>query len=305
MVAPSGARYFLLVLVFCLTWSSAFAVGKLAVTVSPPFLFLGLRFLTAALLLIGWCRWQNQFHGLGWRLFLGLMALGVLNQAGYQGITWVGMQTISAGLATIIVSLNPIVIAILAAPILGEPLGWRRWLGLLLGFGGVVLVLRNRVVVSGEDPTGIALVFLALASMVAGTVIFKRWSPRASLAAVIGIQQLGAGLVLLISGLLSEELGAVQWGPTLLGTMLYTVFVVSIGSFALWFYLLRSGSVTAASSLHFLMPPLGLVFGWLLLGETAKPLDLVGVVPIAVGIWLVTREPGAVIRRPRTSRARS
>lgn len=290
MSAPRGPRYFLLVLVFCLTWSSAFAVGKLAVTVCPPFVFLGLRFCVAALILIAWCRWQNQLHGLNARTWLGLMALGLLNQAGYQGLTWAGMATISAGLAAIIISINPIIIAVLAALLLGDKLSPRRWLGLVLGFAGVVLVLRNRLVVSGEDPWGIFLVFLALASMVAGTLLFKRWSPRVGLAAVIGVQQLGAGLALLLVGLLTEDLSRIQTGPVLLGTMLYTVLVVSIGSFALWFYLLRTGSVTAASSLHFLMPPLGLVFGWILLGETAEPLDLLGVVPIALGIWLVTHE---------------
>ncbi|MFD2030538.1 EamA family transporter [Ancylobacter dichloromethanicus] len=75
----------------------------------------------------------------------------------------------------------------------------------------------------------------------------------------------------------------------LFGGLAFLVVAVSIGGYGLWFYLLTRASATAASSLHFLMPPLGLFFGWLLLGEAVPPLDILGIVPIALGIWLVTR----------------
>jgi drug/metabolite transporter (DMT)-like permease len=73
--------------------------------------------------------------------------------------------------------------------------------------------------------------------------------------------------------------------------MAWFVFVVSIGSFLLWFLLLRQGSASAASSLHFLMPPLGLVMSWAVLGERLEVLDLLGVVPVAIGIRLATTAP--------------
>jgi drug/metabolite transporter (DMT)-like permease len=53
--------------------------------------------------------------------------------------------------------------------------------------------------------------------------------------------------------------------------------------------LLTVFGATAASSYHFLMPPLGLLFGWLLLGEPVAISDLLGIVPVAIGIYLVTR----------------
>jgi drug/metabolite transporter (DMT)-like permease len=71
----------------------------------------------------------------------------------------------------------------------------------------------------------------------------------------------------------------------------------SVVAYLLWFHLLRVAGASTASAYHFLMPPLGLFFGWLLLGERTEPLDLLGVVPVALGIWLVThattRQPGA------------
>jgi drug/metabolite transporter (DMT)-like permease len=67
------------------------------------------------------------------------------------------------------------------------------------------------------------------------------------------------------------------------------VVVVSIGAMLLWFWLLTRGTASAASSLHFVMPPLGLVMSWAVLGEQLQVLDLLGVAPVALGIWLTTR----------------
>ena len=72
------------------------------------------------------------------------------------------------------------------------------------------------------------------------------------------------------------------------------LFSLAIGGYGLWYYLLTRSSATAASSLHFLMPPLGLFFGWLLLGESVPPLDFLGIAPIALGIWLVRITPQAL-----------
>ena len=158
--------YLALVLVFCLCWASGFTSAKLALQTSPPALFGGIRFLIAGALLLGYAAWRGQLRGpIPWG---PLALLGVLNQAGYQGLAWQGMGTVSAGLAVIIASLNPILIAAIAAPMLGERLHWRKVVGLLLGFGGAVFVVRHRIAGGAEDPRGVLLVIGALLSLVAG-----------------------------------------------------------------------------------------------------------------------------------------
>lgn len=286
----SQRRYLLLVLLFCLTWASAFPAAKLAIQVGPPLLFLGSRFGIAAMLLLGFAAFRHRIGpGVPW---LTLLLLGVINQAGYQGLAWLGMRTVSGGLATIIASLNPVLIAVLAAPLLGERITWRKLAGLALGFAGAMFVVRERIVVTGEDPGGIALSFVAMLAMVCGTLAYKRLVPRVDLLVAVGGQQVGASLALLLGGaLLGERYGDFVPGWQLLGTMLWFIVVISIGSFLLWFTLLRTGSAAAASSLHFLIPPLGLAMSWAALGEPLHPLDLLGVIPVAIGIRLATAEP--------------
>ena len=278
--------YLALVTVFVLTWSSAFPAAKIAIHLAPPLLFLGLRFTTAGLILlcVAW-RTGGLRHTPWWTLAW----LGVVNQAGYQGFAWLGMQRASAGVATIIASLSPIIVAAVAAPLLHERLGPRKVIGLALGLAGAVLVVRNRIAI-GEDRTGIILLFGSLAAITIGTLAFKRMAPSSSLAATVGMQQVAAGMVLGGAGLASENPALIPWAnPDFWLMMVWFVAVISIGSLLLWFALLRRQTASAASALHFLMPPVGLVMSWAALGEPLHAMDLLGVAPIAAGIWLVTR----------------
>jgi drug/metabolite transporter (DMT)-like permease len=285
--------YLALVLLFCLTWSSAFPLAKIAMTVSPPLLFLGARFTVASILLLGWAWARGELRGkVPW---LTLLALGLLNQGGYQGFAWLGMRSVSGGLATIIASLNPILVATVAIPLLGEAMTRRKLAGLLLGFAGAAFVVRNRIVLVGEDPYGVALLVLALISMTIGTLAFKWAAPRASLATAVGVQQLGAGCAILVAAAFRESPADIVWNTTLVVTYLWALVVVSIGALMLWFLLLRRGTASEASSLHFLMPPLGLLMSWAALGEPLQPLDLLGVVPVALGIRLATTQARAPI----------
>jgi drug/metabolite transporter (DMT)-like permease len=284
--------YWFLVLLFCLSWSSAYPTAKLAIATSPPMLFLGIRFLIAAALLIAYAAARGEMRG---RIPWGALAiLGLLNQAGYQGLFWEAMRTESGGMAVVIGSLVPIATAAFAAPLLGERLTLSKGAGLLLGMAGAVFIVRNRLGM-GEDPVGIWFFVAGLVAMTAGTILFKKLAPATSLTVAVGVQQLAAGFALLAIGLATEDPHRIVVGPAYLLTMAWFVLVVSVGAMMLWFLLLRSGTATAASSLHFLMPPLGLLMTWAVLGEALHPSDLLGIVPVALGIWLATR-PDRIVK---------
>ncbi|MCF4164179.1 DMT family transporter [Zavarzinia compransoris] len=289
-----------LVALFCLLWSSAFAPAKIAIADAPPLFLLWLRFLAAGglCLAIGWRAGEGRLPRGRDLLAFGL--LGLLNNGIYLGLSWSGMATVSSGFAAVLISANPLLTAVAAGPLLGERLGPRKVFGLLLGLAGVAIVLRSRLgggdlgggdLGGGmEDPGGTLMVAGGLISLVAGTVLYKRLAP-ASVGPWTGngLQALLAGLALLPVSLMIEDMDAVRVTPSLLLALGWMVFGVSIGGYMLWFRILARHSATVASSLHFLMPPLGLGFGWLLAGEAVPALDLLGIVPIALGIALVTR----------------
>lgn len=285
----SGGAPLSLVVPFCLAWSSAFAAGKIGLLDCPPLLLLALRFLIAGALLVGVAAWRGGYRGVTGRTFVALAAIGLLNHAVYLGLSYSGMTLVSSGLTALIVSANPVLTAALAALLLGEAMTWRKAAGLGLGVLGVALVVRGRLGTGLDAPAGIALVIGSLVALSAGTLLFKRLAPKAGLLAGTGVQVLVSGLALLPVALTVEDAGAIRPSAGLAGSLAFQVLAVSIGGYLLWFRLLQRTSATEASAYHFLMPPLGMLFGWLLLGETVQPWDLLGILPVALGIRLVTR----------------
>lgn len=275
--------------VFCLLWSSAFAAAKIALRDCPPLTLLTVRFFIAAVLMIGLARLTGGMQRLPWRQWAMLCLLGVLNNAVYLGLSWTGMMTVSSAFAAVIVSTNPLLIGALAGPLLGERVGWRKVAGLCLGLAGVALVLRSRLTGGHEDLHGTLLVVAALGALVAGTLLYKRHTPGSNIWLATGVQSLAGGLALLPFAWIYEAQLPINYTASLFWSMAYMVIAISMGGFGLWFLILSRSSATAASALHFLMPPLGLLFGWAILAEPVAVMDLVGIVPIALGIWMATR----------------
>jgi len=278
-----------LVAIFCLLWSSAFAVAKLAIADCPPLLVLTTRFLIAGAIVLGAAAiWRMPFD-LSRRDVAVFALLGIANQAVYLGLGYVALRSISSGLGAVIISSNPVLTAVLAAVFLNERMTWRKVAGLLLGIGGVVFVVESRLTGGLEHPIGIALSIAALISLAGGTILFKLFAPKGGLWIGNGVQSLAAGLATLPFALTFESVGDVVPTWRLLGSMAYLALFVSVFAYLVWFQLLKLSGATAASSYHFLMPPLGMLFGWQLLGEHVALSDFVGIVPVAIGIYLVTR----------------
>jgi drug/metabolite transporter (DMT)-like permease len=127
--------------------------------------------------------------------------------------------------------------------------------------------------------------------MVAGTILFKRLKPNGGLWIGNGVQNIAGGVALAPFAFGLESVGEVVPSWRLVIALGYLVLIVSAFAFVLWFHLLTVTGATAASAYHFLMPPLGMLFGWLLLNERIAWPDLWGIVPVAIGIYLVTRAP--------------
>jgi len=107
------------------------------------------------------------------------------------------------------------------------------------------------------------------------------------------VQNLAAGIVLLPFAFTFASVGNIVPSARLLGAFAFLVLGGSILAYLLWFHLLKVCGATAASAYHFLMPPLGMLFAFLVLGEHVEFRDLLGIVPVALGIYLVTRPAAA------------
>ncbi|HSJ41650.1 MAG TPA: DMT family transporter [Xanthobacteraceae bacterium] len=281
----------LMVAVFLMLWSSAFSVAKLAIADCPPLLLLAARFLIAGVLMFGIAAVSRVRWTLGRRDILLFALLGIANQAIYLGVGYVALRDISAGLSVLIFSANPIVTAVFAALVLGERMTWAKAIGLVLGIAGVAFIVQSRLSIGSDHLRGILLTVVSLLSFVGGTILFKRYAPKDGLWIGNGVQSLAAGIALLPFSLATESIGDIVPTWRLLACFAFLVLLVSVFAYLLWFKILTVSGATAASSYYFLLPPLGMLFGWLLLGEHVALSDLIGIIPVVLGIYLVTR-PG-------------
>lgn len=293
----SQSRLFIMGLAFSVLWASAFSAGKVALADCPPLALLALRFLAAGLLLAGFAWISGLWRRLDRRAVGALVLLGIFNHALYLGLSYSAMTLVPSGLTALLVSSNPVLVCALAAVFLGERMTRRKALGLACGLVGVALVVRSRMD-GGADSTGVLLVLGALLSLTVGTLLYKRLPQSIPMAQAIAVQLLSGGLLVGLASGVSEPWAAITPTPSFLAALAYLVVPVSIGSYALWFMLLERGSASAASAWHFLVPPVGLFLGWLVLDEPLQPMDLLGALPVVVAIALVTLPGRAPLPRP-------
>jgi drug/metabolite transporter (DMT)-like permease len=287
----------LLIALFCLLWSYAFVAGKIGVTYCPPLILLAARFSLAGILILGTVWLRGERWSLSLRDTLVFALIGIANNALYLGLGYTGLKSVSAGLGGLIVSANPVFTAVLAALLLNEQLTWRKVLGLVLGMIGVGLIVWHRLSVGTDSLHGILFTFASLASIVVGTILFKLLAPKGSLWIGNGVQNITAGIALAPIALTLSSVSEIVPNVQLLGSFAFLTLGGSVLAYVIWFHLLRVCGATAASAYHFLMPPLGMLFAWIILGEHVAIRDLLGIIPVALGIYLVTRPAASTASR--------
>src|SRR5579863_7412714 len=293
MPRPTFNSLPLYIVVFCLLWSFAFVAGKIGVTYCPPLILLAARFSLAGILILGITALRGERWSLSLRDTLVFALIGVANNALYLGLGYTGLKTVSSGLGGLIVSANPVFTAVFAALLLNEQLTWRKIVGLVLGIAGVGLIVWHRMSVGTDSLHGILFTLASLASIVAGTILFKLLAPKGSLWIGNGVQNIAAGIVLIPFALTLSSISDVVPNWQLLSSFAFLTLGGSVLAYVIWFHLLRVCGATAASAYHFLMPPLAMMFAWIVLGEHVAARDLLGVIPVAIGIYLVTRPAAA------------
>ena len=274
---------------FVVLWASGFIGGKLGLLYAEPATFLLLRFaLVVALMLPLALLWRAPWPATR-RQVAHIGVAGVLIQACYLGGVFAAIHHgISAGLIALIVGLQPVLTAFVAAPLLGERVSPRQWAGLLLGLAGIALVVMQNTNLSGVTPVSAGFALLALAGITMGTMYQKRFCGTFDLRAGSVIQFVAAGIALAPFALMFET-REVKWSPALLFALGWLVLVLSIGAISLLALLIRRDAVTKVVSLMYLTPPVTAVMAWLVFGETLSIQALLGLGLAAAGVAMVVR----------------
>jgi drug/metabolite transporter (DMT)-like permease len=273
---------------FVVLWSTGFIGAKFGLPYAGPLTFLTLRFglvagiMLAASLAFGaaWPRGRDAAHS---------AIVGLLIQFGYLGGVFFGLSRgVSAGLAALIVGLQPALTAALGGVFLGEKLQARQWLGLGLGLAGVALVVAAKIDFSALHLTGLSTVVGALAAITLGTLYQKRFCAAVDLRAATVIQNAAAALGMLMCAAFFEPM-RVEWTAEFIFALLWLCLVLSVGATMLLLWLLRRGAAARVASLFYLVPPVTAFMAFLLFGETLGPPAIAGMILAVAGVALVNR----------------
>jgi drug/metabolite transporter (DMT)-like permease len=307
-VSPAWLRNVLLVAPFFF-WGTAMVAMKSVLPHTTPFFMAGMRLVPAGALVLLAGQLQGRSQPKGWRAWslIGLFAL--IDGSLFQGFLAQGLTRTGAGLGSVMIDSQPLVVALLAALLFGEKI--RLWgsLGLLIGVGGISLLgLPDAWLVqlaqTGQVPIDLTdlpnligalfhngqwLMLLAALSMAVGTVLMRYVSRLCDPVTATGWHMILGGLPLWGLSLLRESQPVAHLAFAEWGAIAYSVIFGSALAYGLFFYFAASGSLTSLSALTFLTPVFALVFGNLFLTELLSPIECCGVALTLVSIYLINQ----------------
>jgi drug/metabolite transporter (DMT)-like permease len=281
--------------VFVLIWSTGFIVARYGMPHAPPLSFLALRYALSIGCFLAWIAWAKVSWPQSRAQWLHLSVTGILMHAGYLGGVWVAVKAgMGSGLSSLIVGFQPVLTAIwLAYSLRGSDqpgVSRRQWLGLMLGFVGLLMVVWRKLTLGTPldhvTPANMAFALAALLSITVGTLYQKRFVQACDVRSANTVQLLAALVVTLPFALMETE--AMRWNGELIGAMAWSVLGLTLGGSSLLYMLIQRGAAASVTSLMYLVPPTTAMMAWLLFGETITWVTLLGTALTAWGVsWVV------------------
>jgi drug/metabolite transporter (DMT)-like permease len=275
---------------FVFLWSTGFIGVKYGIPYAPPFYFIAIRMAIAACLLFIAISFLRKSQPITRAIIWPSTLIGLTLHGAYLGGCFFAVSRgMPAGIAALIVSLQPVLVSLFAAKYLNEPLRPRAVLGLTLGLVGLFVVVIPRINMTGANAISLVAVVASVIGLLggtSGTILQKKYGGVIPTLAGTSIQYAATALVLLVLALLFEEPN-ITWSPEFIGALTWLVLALSFGAILLLFFLLSQGSAASVSSLYYLVPAVTAIIAYFLFDEHISPLSLIGTAITVVGVWLV------------------
>jgi len=279
---------------FLLLWSGGFSFAKMGIAYTGPLTFLALRYAFVLAVLVPLfvvLRPPLPKRRAEWG---HLVVVGAVIQGLYFICSYLAFeQKVAAGVVALIVSLQPILVALLAPHFAHESVSARRWAGLGLGLLGAAIVIVARSDVHATPILGVLSAGAALIFITVGTLYEKRFgTSQHPVTSNLVLYSVGFALTLPLA--VGVEGFQVQWSIPLAVALSYLVLCNSLVAITLLLAMIRAGEASRVSALFFLVPPTAALIAWGLLGETLPAFAWAGMALAAVGVLIASRAPGGI-----------
>ncbi len=279
-------------IIFVLLWSTGFVGAKYILPYAEPFVFLTIRYASAAIILVLIAKALREPLRITRDQIQQSVLVGVFLQVIYIGGVFYAVSLgLPAGVTAVIVSLQPVLVSVLAFKFLNEGLSFRKISGLLLGLVGVLFLLLPKIFQGNFNlefsKFGILSSVLALIGTTTGYLLQKKGGSDIPFLPGTAVQFITATILFAFAGIAFED-WKISVDVQFILALSWIVLALSIGSIFLLFYLLKHDSASSVSSLYYLVPPLTAVQAFFFFGERFTLIGLLGMAMAAIGTLLVT-----------------
>lgn len=269
---------------FAMLWASASVATKIGLISAQPLAIANTRFFFAGFLMLLGAHVFRKYRLPERDEWLPILIYGLLNVTIYLGLYIVSMKELSAGVGSLSVAVNPLMISILSAFWIKRPVKRTEWLGLLLGFLGVAIVVYPLLQGSYVTIKGLILMFFSLLAYSVGTVYYSSRTWRLPILAINAWQVLLGGVCLLPFTFGLTDFSLNHYDANFWISVVWLV-VVSIGAVQMWLYLLKIDPIKASLWLY-LCPTFGFIYAKLLMDEPITVYTVVGTLIVILGLYI-------------------
>ncbi len=296
----SDTYVYVLLLIVVVFWALNVVVGKVLVSMVPPLTLSVIRYVPMSVLMLVALRFSNgPGIAMSRRNVASLVGLGILGVCGFFPLYTMGLKLAPAADAVLFLGLSPTVTAVFAAIIVKERLRLQMWLALAVSFAGVALVAGEGTTMTAYQasrPMGDLLFFVAIVSWALYCVFGQKAMRQYSMLGMTAYSTLFGTLILVpfaVAEGATAQLSSVAPMPYFWGLIFYTSFFAGFIAFLWWNTGVKRIGPTRTNAFYNLLPALGLLSSWSLLGEPVGWVHITGAVLVILGTWLTTR-PAAV-----------
>ena len=273
--------------VFVILWSTGFVGTRFVIPYADPITFTALRFAIVCTLLTAFVIVSRRQLPRSWNMWLHLAVSGVLIRAFFVGGMFVAIYLgVNISIAALIAGTQPLLTAIVAIPFLGEALSRRQWIGFVIGFLGLSMVVMKSLEVGDLPLSGFSGAVSALCGITFGTLYQKRY--------VVGVDLLSGSAIQFFFALspcliwaFAFETRTIEWNLTVILTLLWMCLALSIGAISILLFLIREGAASRVSSLFYLVPPVTALQGYWLFDDRLSSIQIIGIALAALGVALI------------------
>lgn len=287
-----GRSTIFLAIGFVLLWNSGFIGAEYGLPYAGPFTLLFWRYVMLTLVVVGYLLLRNRFRWVSWKVAGFNMLIGALAHGLWLTCVLLALNSnVPAGIVALVVALQPLATGALSSLVTGERTHLYQWLGLVLGFMGVVLTVTFRMDFTSYTsvfgyliPLG-SVIGITIASLIQRRMELKKGINKLPIDLALFYQAFATTLALALPAIFIEEL-ATQWKPEFVYAMIWLILGVSLSAYGLMWLLLERIDATRVASLFYLGPPVTMFMAWMAFGDMIQMMDVIGLTVVFAGVVL-------------------